>query len=445
MRNRITAIVGAGAVLDFNYDGYIHPSTKRITKELLKINFIDNNGKKIELVNDVHSALEKDFVKMKELDEKTSSIGTSINDEINFEVLFYAIESLYSCCKAHTNEKYPFDRYPYSWLASLVDLPFEYDKEDYRRALVDCTRKIIKIVDSYDKRFVNDGTIGADWYSDFWKSFGNDLNVFNFNYDSTIENSIGVFEDGFVDLKQGVNHRLKRFEPEVLWYNKKGLSTICHLHGNIRYGLADIPELRTCYGYRDLYKYQEVDYKDLENRMFLQFPTNQAREEMVYAPIITGLRKMDKLCYMPSNFYHAYFAQRILENYSLLIVGCSFGDLYANQLIERHNLIHQEKQRIVLIDWWDLCERSDAHCLYNYVNNCTSSGFRGVLFHLLWDDSRICFVETRDKTVRELFFDKMEWRGHYWALKDGRLRIYIDGFKDAVENHKSEIIEYLNS
>jgi hypothetical protein len=34
-------------------------------------------------------------------------------------------------------------------------------------------------------------------------------------------------------------------------------------------------------------------------------PRNQAGDAIFYSPIITGLKKTDKLCFMPHNFYHA--------------------------------------------------------------------------------------------------------------------------------------------
>lgn len=443
MKNRTIAIVGAGAVLDFDYHGQITPSTNNITKELVNVRLTNINGKDSELVKKVYVVLKKDFDNMDVLYRNTNANNVGMYEVVNFEVLFYAIESLYSYSKGWQNDKYPFDRYPYPWLASLIKMPFEYDREEYRIALLECTKKIIEIVDAYDARFEN-GEISGEWYKDFWKSFGNAIDVFTFNYDNTIENSLGKHDDGFVELIQGVNHGMKRFEPEVLWYNKRSLPTISHLHGNIKFGLADIPELRQCYGSWDLYKYQAIDYEGLQNRMFFNIPSNQAREDTIYYPIITGLRKTDKLCYMPSNFYHAFFAQRILRNHSMLIVGCSFGDLYANQLIERHRLIHGDKQRIVIIDYWQLNKKDDVNCLFNYVDNNTSSGLYSILFHLLCDGRRTLLVESNKDMVQRLFCERFEWKGDYWALKDGRLRIYIDGFKDVVENHKKEITDYLN-
>ena len=74
-------------------------------------------------------------------------------------------------------------------------------------------------------------------------------------------------------------------------------------------------------------------------------PRNQAGDAIFYSPIITGLKKTDKLCFMPHNFYHANLVRKIIENPSLLICGYSFGDLYVNQLIQRHKLVHDKNER----------------------------------------------------------------------------------------------------
>ena len=42
-------------------------------------------------------------------------------------------------------------------------------------------------------------------------------------------------------------------------------------------------------------------------------PQNQVGDSIFYAPIITGLKKTDKLCYMPHSIYHAYLVKTMLE------------------------------------------------------------------------------------------------------------------------------------
>lgn len=90
-------------------------------------------------------------------------------------------------------------------------------------------------------------------------------------------------------------------------------------------------------------------------------PMNQANEGLFYSPIITGLKKTDKICY----FYHAHLAKKIIGNPSILISGYSFEDLYVNHLLQRHKLIHDQNERVVMIDRGP-----------DYVNEGTLSGYR---------------------------------------------------------------------
>ena len=80
--------------------------------------------------------------------------------------------------------------------------------------------------------------------------------------------------------------------------------------------------------------------------------TNQTNEEIFAGPIITGLRKTDKLNCIPYDYYHANLCKSLIANRRLLVTGYSFGDLYMNQQLERIRLIHDEDCRIVLIDYW---------------------------------------------------------------------------------------------
>lgn len=253
----------------------------------------------------------------------------------------------------------------------------------------------------------------------------NERSIFTFNYDNTIENSIGEYNDGFRNFEPN----LQRFEPELLWNNEKDLPTISHLHGNILYGNAMPGFLQGIYSPRDLYKFSNVD---LNNLALLMFPRNQAQETIVNSPIITGMHKTDKMCYMPHSFYHAFFVRMVLENPSLLIVGYSFNDIYVNQIIERRRLIHSDKQRVVIIDKWQIDERSDVNSLAEFVNSHTSSGCKGFINQMIWDEDVYYQRIRQNQDDESCFIAKMQWEGHYWTSNDNHLRLYLDGFKNAV-------------
>ena len=200
--------------------------------------------------------------------------------------------------------------------------------------------KIIEIVRGYDNQFRENGR--ETWYKDFWKEFRGELDVFNLNYDTSIEFSLHDFNDGFVGFTQDY----ERFEPEVLWNAGEGQPTVSHLHGCYLYGDFNPKPVENYYSHRDLYKLYS-DQEPFISRQWL--PMNQVGEGLFYSPIITGLKKTDKICYLPHSYYHAYLAKRIIDNPSLLICGYSFGDLYVNQLLQRHKLIHDQNERVVIV------------------------------------------------------------------------------------------------
>ena len=58
----------------------------------------------------------------------------------------------------------------------------------------------MSIVNQYDTSFSENMT-SERWYRDFWKSLSGKTDIFNLNYNNTIENSLGEYEDGFPPVK----------------------------------------------------------------------------------------------------------------------------------------------------------------------------------------------------------------------------------------------------
>ena len=89
--------------------------------------------------------------------------------------------------------------------------------------LIACKRHLIQTifekVNEYNSVF---GDTRYDWYRNFWTSMQNRLDVFNLNYDTTIETSLGNYEDGFESLKD--ENKFKRFNIIKLLENKRNLS-----------------------------------------------------------------------------------------------------------------------------------------------------------------------------------------------------------------------------
>lgn len=160
---------------------------------------------------------------------------------------------------------------------------------------------------------------------------------------------------------------------------------------------------------------------------------NQANEELFYSPIITGLKKTDTICYLPHSIYHAHLAKKMIEDPSLLIRGYSFGDLYVNQLLQKHKLIHDQNERVVIIDRWTDYVNEDAVSLYRYFMDKSTGGFKEFVMRL---------IEGGNATLDTFKLFKNLCEG-CWESANGLLRLFTKGVKHTVENNRQQIMEFL--
>lgn len=342
--HRVTMIMGAGAVLDMNFPGNIvTPTTKKITEEVLKpYRDIFNDSREITVVNDIYDELIKKFPV-----DPNIWWRDDLRPEINFEILFHVIEQLLSYESVWSGiNKNP---YIYPYFAPFTKQNFKFDRNDLSAVRSEFILRVMRAVNVYNEYFRNDKG-KEDWYRYFFNSEFK-WDVFNFNYDTTVEQSLGEFEDGFEQIPGRAD---AIFRPKKLMDNKENLSTINHIHGCINYYYKDHSNddiFET--DIHDLYKYPSFD--EVEKRMIgrgQSNPVSQNNEEYIAGPIITGLRKTEKLICMPYDFYHGNLHKAIVGSNSMVIVGYSFGDLYVNNLIKRMHAIWRGKERIVLIDKW---------------------------------------------------------------------------------------------
>lgn len=418
MVRRTTAILGAGAVLDFNFSGLLKPTTFNITKAVVQQNIQGFDGGDSDLIKQIYNlifeASRMEYLKLHPAVRRYDPIVT-------FEDLFEVIETLYSY-----NSTWNHEHFPFPLISALVKSDLHYASIEYYRALIAIIERIFEIVFAYNERFKEDGN--ELWYKDFWKKFEGKLDIFNLNYDTTVENSLIDYVDGFVGFTQDY----KRFEPEVLWNTNSDKATVNHLHGCILYGDPNPKPVEFHYSHRDLYKF----YPDVVNKAFFSgqwMPTNQAGDTIFYAPIITGLKKTDKICYMPNSIYHANLVKRIIENPSLFICGYSFGDLYVNQLLQRHKLIHDKNERVVVVEKWPDYVNEDCVSLYRYFMDNASSGMKEFVERIT--EAGIAPLDTfkQFKQVNE----------GCWQSPDGVFRLYTRGVMIAMDEHREEILNNL--
>ena len=203
-----------------------------------------------------------------------------------------------------------------------------------------------------------------------------------------------------------------------------------HLHGCYLYGDFNPKPVENYYSHRDLYKLYP-DQEPFISRQWL--PMNQAKEGLFYSPIITGLKKTDKICYLPHSFYHAFLAKRIIDNPSLLICGYSFGDLYVNQLLQRHKLIHDREERVIIVDCWPDYANEDNVSLYRCFMDKTTGGLREFVMRLIEGGVAPMGAFKMFKKVAD----------GCWESSNGMLQLYVKGMRYAVENYQGEIMGFL--
>lgn len=429
---RISMIIGAGVPLNFDLPDNINkPSTDNITKEVIKpYKIYSSTGayKQTDIIQDIYNRLTNNYppTQRQSMDWKATEEPKT---NIHFEILFHVLEIYLAYKPAWDGKCHNGDIFPYFALFSKDTANYPY--EDLFTIKRDFIIRIMDIVAEYNEYFKQHKNDKEEWYAKFFQRFQNRLDVFNFNYDTTIEESIKEFEDGFEDTSN--KNGLYLFNPNKLWENNKKLSTVNHIHGCILYYQAKNDNERYKYSMlHDMFKYP--DYTSMKNRFIgtgHSEPVGQDHTEYIAGPIITGLRKTEKLNCIPYDFYHGNLYNSIIRNSSLIIAGYSFGDYYTNQLLSRMGLLHREKTKIVLIDYWSYDAESKDGLEY-YLSTKPSNDLITFLLMTAEVDTIQGFCKILDRTSP-----------HYYKSSNGRLMIFTKGFKDAAK-YEEDMQAFLN-
>ncbi len=400
---RISAFLGAGSSLEL--DG---PSSSALTTAARKIKQVNLKSKYDEsgsfFINEIANKLDDYF-------------GP---ERCNFEDIYHTLEMLYSYSRiSNVRIKKQFKPVLGAFFDELEENWFDRD------LLIYAQRKLLETIGEEINRRENcfRPQEKHKWYADFWSKAvkTGTWDIYTLNYDNYIRKSIcpSKVEDGF-NLQKKL---YSGFSPKSLYTEK---TKLMHLHGNILYGYPRNEDTSDVlkFNFEDLVKYNK--YECAKRSWFDRSSNNsQSHEQTRIGPIITGLRKTDKLQAYPYSFYHYHLQKSLLENPSLLIVGYSFGDFHFNHLLERMNELHGDNRRVVLItyiaedDWYPRIE-GRANPNYN-------------------EFKFIC------KSFGELDpFSGQEY-GRAVVSKDECVRVYLKGFKDAVAHHAHEILDFLNA
>lgn len=400
---RVTAFLGAGASLEI---GGPLASNLTCTVRNKKQRYYDSQlgrKRKVSLLGQITNKLNEFY-----------SPNTC-----NFEDIFHVLEMLESYGRGWRDRTASTYKPP---IAAFLKPRFTkfFDSLGLIVAKRDLLEIVAEAINSYDSIFDSNGN--HRWFASFWQEAIKKCpwDIATLNYDTCIEKSIGVFEDGFEDTGDGYS----RFNPRKLYTTS--ISRLLHLHGCILYGyprLSDPNKYIYEDDFEDLYKFDTYD--EAKKTWFGRSNnTAQSHEETIIGPIITGLRKTDKLISYPYSEYSTTFSKSIFENERLLIAGYSFGDLHFNKILEKIVRLHGNNRKIVIITWFD--NRQPWHPDPGVMDWPGNEMFR--------------FIAKSFKESNP--FKSFSFNSPIVSI-DGCVQLYLCGFKDAVDNHGRDIIDFL--
>ena len=353
-------------------------------------------------------------------------------NEPNFEQIFHVLEMLESYNRVWSNERVNSRMFPpfAPFVVPETNIVSHLEWGNLSSLISQCQVDIMKMINEYDAEYKIKKDSVYKWYKDFWNKFSG-FDLFNLNYDTTIEESLPCYCDGFVDSDDS---RFQKFNPRVLC-DEKSKYKICHMHGCILYcrqSYKDINHEIYEYHYSDMYKWK--DYSLVEKMLQNSSGSNsscQSGETLQIGSIITGLRKTDKVTVFPYNYYHYYLNTAILNNKSLLVVGYSFGDFYINDLIERVNVLYGKNKRIVVVTYWS---HKDSFAEKDWDSENLNENELLFLKRMMHDDS--FQYRWLDETIRN---------EDAYISKDGDVMLFVYGFESAVRKHGEQIVKFLES
>ena len=423
----VTAFLGAGAAFDIG-----GPSVQQLTDWVRKKEQ-PFQGAYARIIDEIGKILD-DFYD-----------GNKLSGMANFEQIFYVLEMLQTYIIAkrpetHISFKPPFtpfididkalDKIALSYAEKYKEIHGKEPMENNLSILISQAKQdLIKLIGFFIAKY-SDSPL-PDWYKSFWQKAASSTNytIATLNYDTTIEQAVGKINDGF----ENTVHGFQRFNPRLL---NDDTTSILHLHGSILFGYGQFDILRD--NIEDLCKF--CSFQMAEKTWAKKWQTTldqraQSGDETIIGPIITGLRKTDKLIAFPYSYYYYWLTRSLNNNKSLLIIGYSFQDLHFNSLLERLVSLNINC-KIIIIGYIDFEK-------YSCRNETSFDGWP-------WGDALNLEFKTLKKLLKTAnpltVLKRCNIQNGQPAISDdGNTRIYYTGFKKTIENFGDEIIAFLSA
>jgi len=407
-KKRITCLLGSGATIPVG-----GPTTHQITQ-----------AARVKSQH-VFDPISNDWINVQFIDEVANRLDNFLAPvPCHFEDIFHALESLESIhigWQSSAVEKYK------PRLAAFVQAA---DARWFNSMwLIAAKQSLVEAIAEQVELSNNNFQTNTihDWFKSFWvEAFSVAAwDIATLNYDNLLEQISPELEDGFELLSNWA-----RFNAIRLLRTKK--SRMLHLHGSIHFGYLPLHEERTFIDYgEDLCKYRL--HSEARQSWFGRSPnTAQSHEEAIIGPLITGLRKTDKITAHPYDDYQAVFRRCIYKQSSLLIAGYSFGDLYLNSVMNRMLGLHGSKRRIVIVTWFPRpsdewhCDPITLYQNYGWPNEEMYSAFGASMNSI------------NPLGTSLIYCDKL-------VSADGCCRIYLGGTQEAFQKYGDEILDFLLS
>ena len=404
-QNRITVLLGAGTMMDVTTLSCHSITHSVIGKQ--QGQFGPNGWEEVPFLHFIY--------------DKLNAYYSRKNESVNFEDIFHALE-MWSSLKATENEQTAKNFR--SVFGMFCDL-----KEDFAQVsqtlIYTGTRDLIDTVIKNVAKFENNVYKNA-WFPNFFQALQEQapLDIFTLNYDTWLEQIISDYNDGFSPICD--THQ--KFSANQLFSASDWCSTINHLHGQICF-TSHLPTGSIRFltdGWYKANSYDIIENLRIHPKHLGYMAKTQAAEHVFQYPIITGLRKNDKIVIPPFDAYYMHLYQRLRENKNILIIGYGFGDLYINALLNQFRSFHGDEGKVVCVgylspDEW-ICSMSDMPF---------SITMKQTIYTLFQDFELSCrFLGTE-------FCDCID-------SSDMKSKLYLNGFKSVATSHIKDILHFYN-
>lgn len=406
-KKRITVLLGSGATIEA-----AGISTQSITKSVIE---------KQQLIYNFKTHQEDKYPLLKFIYDSLCSYYGKESDSVSFEDIFHTIEMLDAFKTAQKGNAVKSYRSVFGMLGQLKKEFEEIDDLILYTAMNDLINVVINCVGSAEESWKCPEN---GWFVDFFKELDSTvaLDLFTLNYDTWLNQILENANDGFIPFID----QYKRFSVNELFGNCN-TSTVNFLHGNICLTGHLPEEYRREHRFNEFFKVDNFNviknYPGYPQIYGTKIPT-QSSEAIYSYPIITGLRKTDKIFIPPFDSYLAHFHQCLLQNSSLLVIGYGFNDLYINFLLNQFRDYHQENGNVIFITYL-----SPYEPFIDFFDMGISPNFKQTIYRT--------FNEPRLDT-RFLGIERLD----HVDSKDGRNQVYFCGFSETVQKYKNDIIRF---